>query len=271
MKPEDPGSEITYRHQFKAGNVGDVWKHVALGLLGEAALCGPGPHRVLETHAGAGRYTLDSTGEWTAGIGRLDAAPALPEVLRRYHEAAGRRQVNRGGWYPGSPRFLRNFLRNDDRLTLVELLDEPRRTLQQHFADDPLVQVQGGDGLAVLAHSRIDLAFIDPPYVEPSEWERVSTAAIGATQAGARVAIWYPIKALTRPAGLQNRIRAAGVSALAVDLITGDLEKKKKALAGSGMLVTRPPVGLAQRWAEAAAALGPILAEGPWSVRIQAW
>jgi len=263
---------ITYRHHFKAGNVGDVWKHAALVALLQSLP--PGPRRVLDTHAGAGRYRLDSTGEWTAGIGRLDATPfeGQPLAVQHYRELAGHRQPNRGGWYPGSPRFIRTFLREGDELVLVELLAEPRETLASHFANDPLVTVRDGDGFAALAADRFDLAFIDPPYVERDEWDRVGQAVVAATQRGTRSVVWYPIKALTRPAGLINRIRAAGVPALAVDVITGDLEKKKKALAGSGMLITDPPAGLAARWSEVAAAVAPALAsEGAWSVRVQAW
>ena len=114
--------------------------------------------------------------------------------------------------------------------------------------------------------------FIDPPYLVREEWERVAQATIDATRAGACVALWYPIKALSRPNGLLARLREAGVPTLALDLITGDLAKKKKALAGSGMVITRPPAGLAGRLAEAAAWLGPVLAAGgEWSLRVQAW
>ncbi|MEZ4465515.1 MAG: 23S rRNA (adenine(2030)-N(6))-methyltransferase RlmJ [bacterium] len=146
--------------------------------------------------------------------------------------------------------------------------------LRSLFADDPVVEVVAGDGYAELAARAgdVDLVFVDPPYLVREEWERVAQAAIAATEAGARVALWYPIKALSRPAALHNRLRAAGVPTLAMDLITGDLTKKKKALAGSGMLVTRPPDGLGARWAEAAAWLGPVLAsDGEWSLRVQAW
>ena len=48
-----------YRHQFKAGNVGDVFKHVALCAVARALAADGGPPRtVIETHAGAGRYAL---------------------------------------------------------------------------------------------------------------------------------------------------------------------------------------------------------------------
>ncbi|MCB9546230.1 MAG: 23S rRNA (adenine(2030)-N(6))-methyltransferase RlmJ [Myxococcales bacterium] len=266
--------DITYRHRYKAGNVGDVWKHAALTLLTEALPARP--RRWLETHAGAGRYRLETTGEWTAGIGRVDAAGGdRPASIDRFQALASAwRQPDAGGRYPGSPLFLRPALGDADRLTLVELVEEPLAELRTLFADDAVVEVVAGDGYAELTARAgdVDFVFIDPPYLVREEWERVAQATIDATRAGACVALWYPIKALSRPNGLLARLREAGVPTLALDLITGDLAKKKKALAGSGMVITRPPAGLAGRLAEAAAWLGPVLAAGgEWSLRVQAW
>ena len=64
------------------------------------------PFRVIDTHAGAGRYALTSpqaakTGEWQGGIGRLlgpDAKPLPPDVaqhLQPYLDAVRRRECGR--------------------------------------------------------------------------------------------------------------------------------------------------------------------------------
>ena len=47
-------SEQSYSHRFHAGNVGDLWKHVALLALLRALLKRSEQLRVIETHAGAG-------------------------------------------------------------------------------------------------------------------------------------------------------------------------------------------------------------------------
>src|ERR1700756_4554789 len=76
---------MNYRHAFHAGNIADVLKHVALARilvhLGEKAAA----FRVIDTHAGAGRYDLASeqaarTGEWRDGIGRLWAAELAEDI-----------------------------------------------------------------------------------------------------------------------------------------------------------------------------------------------
>ena len=67
---------LAYRHAFHAGNHADVLKHVVLlQLLRHMALKDKG-FRVVDVHAGAGRYLLDSPqalkkGEFRQGIGRL--------------------------------------------------------------------------------------------------------------------------------------------------------------------------------------------------------
>ncbi len=261
-----------YRHQFHAGNVGDVWKHVALSATVRALAHGP-PLTVLDTHAGAGRYRLGPTGEWTAGIGRLEAlAGPLPPAIARYLElAAGRRVPDRGGTYPGSPAFIAASLRPEDRAALVELVDPVREELARHFPAD----VRGGDGLAVLvemarAGGRL-LAFVDPPYTRREEWGEVGDALLAAHAAhpALHALLWYPIKSLQRPQVLQRRLQQAGVRFAALDLISTPLDLKKKALNGSGVLLVNPPAGLVSDLAATLPVLGPALAtQGEWSARL---
>jgi 23S rRNA (adenine2030-N6)-methyltransferase len=264
--------EFDYRHQFHAGNVGDVWKHLALAAAVRALAEGP-PLTVLDTHAGAGHYRLGPTGEWTAGVGRVDAlTAALPPALARYVElAAGRRVPNRGGDYPGSPAFIAASLRPEDRAVLVELVDPVREALARHFDGE----VRGGDGLAALVElarggDRL-LAFVDPPYTRREEWAEVGDALLAAHAANPRMhaLLWYPIKSLQRPQALQRRLQQAGVRFAALDLVSTPLDLKKKALNGSGVLLVNPPAGVVSDLAACLPVLGPALAtQGEWSARL---
>ena len=76
---------MNYRHAFHVGNFADVVKHAVLVRILEHLRRKPAPFRVIDTHAGAGRYDLSAEeakrgGEWREGIGRLlgarIAAPA---------------------------------------------------------------------------------------------------------------------------------------------------------------------------------------------------
>lgn len=67
---------MNYRHAYHAGNFADVVKHVVLARLVEYLKQKDKAFRLLDTHAGIGRYDLSAseagkTREWKGGIGRL--------------------------------------------------------------------------------------------------------------------------------------------------------------------------------------------------------
>src|ERR1700749_2041675 len=67
---------MNYQHAFHAGNFADVHKHVVLARILEYLRQKPSAFRVIDTHAGCGRYDLfgpeaERTQEWRGGIGRI--------------------------------------------------------------------------------------------------------------------------------------------------------------------------------------------------------
>lgn len=275
------GGEPDYAHHFHAGNVGDVFKHCVLGAWLRALQTGD-PLRVVDTHAGAGMYPLPPSGEWDAGIGRLDALDAgeAPPAVQAYLAAAGdRRTPNKGGLYPGSPAIIRGQLRAEDRLTLVEMADAPREKLASFYAEDAQVEVRGGDGLAVAVEAA-DRAgrlavFVDPSYARKAEWDAVAEAARAVHEANpeASVLVWYPIKSLARPQRLAGAVRDLGAGAT-LDLVSTPLGKQRKALNGSGVLALRPPAGFVEQMSVALPWLGAALANpahGEWTASVRGW
>jgi len=92
---------MNYRHAFHAGNFADVFKHIILARCLEHLKAKPTPFRVIDTHAGIGRYDLsgvraERTGEWRAGIGRLLEA-SLPDGIKALIQALS-------GCHSGNPR-----------------------------------------------------------------------------------------------------------------------------------------------------------------------
>ena len=76
---------MNYRHGFHAGNFADVLKHVVLTRILLHLNAKPTPYRIIDTHAGSGRYDLDSeealrTHEWKDGVARIDRSPLSPAV-----------------------------------------------------------------------------------------------------------------------------------------------------------------------------------------------
>jgi 23S rRNA (adenine2030-N6)-methyltransferase len=77
---------LAYRHAFHSGNHADVLKHVVLVATLRYLHEKPVPLRVIDTHAGAGAYALDSKyatrlDEYRGGIGRLWDARDLPAAV----------------------------------------------------------------------------------------------------------------------------------------------------------------------------------------------
>ena len=78
---------MNYRHAFHAGNFADVIKHIVLARILTYLQDKPAAFRVIDTHAGAGLYDLDSdearrSGEWLTGIARLMQARLSNETIR---------------------------------------------------------------------------------------------------------------------------------------------------------------------------------------------
>ena len=271
---------MNYRHAFHAGNHADVLKHVVLLAMLDALRRKPAPFAVLDTHAGRGRYPLDSgearrTAEAEAGVLRLmDAHSSAPAAMTataidRYCDAL--RVLNPDGplrMYPGSPLLAAHMLRAHDRLACCETQPVEFSALSVLFGRDARVAVHERDGYAAInallplksaaAPIARGLVLIDPPYeAQEAEFDH----AIAALKDGlARwpqgiFMLWYPIKRRRTLHGFLRRalLLPAKNSWLAELLIRPDDSPLR--MNGSGVLVLNPPW---QVDAEVAAAL-PIL------------
>ena len=100
---------LSYRHGFHAGNHADVLKHIALVMLLRILTRKEKPVTVVDTHAGAGMYSLERGfavrhAEFRNGIGVLWARNDLPEPVADYVNLV--RAVNADGvlrHYRGHP------------------------------------------------------------------------------------------------------------------------------------------------------------------------
>jgi len=76
---------MNYRHAYHAGGFADVVKHAVLCRVLMHLREKPAAFRVIDTHAGAGRYDLSGpeagkTQEWRDGIDRLLRAEISPPI-----------------------------------------------------------------------------------------------------------------------------------------------------------------------------------------------
>lgn len=251
---------FSYRHAFHAGNHADVLKHVVLIRLLRHLARKDSPFWVIDTHAGAGLYSLE--GKWAAqrrefadGIGRLWERSDAPEGVADYLESV--RAVNEDGrlrHYPGSPFIALRCLREDDRLRLFELHASEHKVLAANLAQagraalrrTRLLPGDGFQGLEGLLPppTRRALVLVDPSYEDKQDYAR----ALGAVRAAlARFAtgcyaIWYPQVARREPVELVRRLeRLPGVRWLHASLTVRRPSIDGLGLHGSGVFVLNPP------------------------------
>jgi len=247
---------FSYRHGFRAGNHTDVLKHVVLVQMLAYMTAKDKPLWVIDTHAGAGSYSLASsfarkTAEFRSGIGRLWERHDLPAALADYLRQV--RAVNPDGalrTYPGSPQIALQMLRPADRLRLFELHTTEVRILQEHFRGaGRRVAVQAADGFAGLKAllpppSRRGLVLIDPSYEDKADYRRVVDTMSDALQrfATGTYAVWYPLVQRKDAQALPGQLRQlAQGDWLDVWLKVMAPSKDGLGLHGSGLFVFNPP------------------------------
>lgn len=255
---------LNYRHAFHAGNFADLVKHAVLTSV-LARMTGPGgPLTVVDTHAGAGVYDLDSasartSGEAEAGIARLAADAAAPAVFGPLKAAVGRLNPKGGHrLYPGSPRLVADVLGRGGRLVACELRREEADHLRAALKGAP-AEVVCGDGYE-LAVARAKpgqrlLVLIDPPFERPDDYARSAEAAraIVRRNPGAVVVVWLPLKDLETFDGFLRRLEAGRAPrALVVETRLRPLDDPMR-MNGCALVVINPPEGLEP---EATAAAG---------------
>lgn len=268
---------MNYRHAFHAGNHADVLKHLVLARVLAHLRLKPAAFRAIDVFAGLGVYDLASdeagrTGEWTDGIGRLDAPfpDAVEALLAPYRDAIAATRLRHGATtYPGSPAIIREGLRRGDRGIFVELHPEDGEALAELYASDSLTKVMRLDGWTALnalipPPERRGLVLIDPPYEVGGEIARLGTAlskAVAKWPTGTFLA-WYPLK---DHAGIARMIdaldRALTRPALRLDLLVEPPDTPDR-LIGSGLVVVNPPWTLASEAALFMPALSERLARG---------
>lgn len=263
---------FSYRHAFHAGAHPDVLKHTTLIAILRHLTQKDTALTVLDTHAGAGLYRLDSefaetSGEAAEGVVRLRAgksteplAPALQDYLDLLDSfnSKGQSRV-----YPGSPFIIQRLLRAQDKLRLFELHPTDSKTLAANVAQleaDRQVSVLREDGFEGVRKflpppSRRALLLCDPSYELKTDYARVSELVADALKrfATGTYAVWYPIIARPEAHDLPRKLKTLATKAgkpwlhatltvksskLGVD---ADGEVKRPGLTASGMFIINPP------------------------------
>lgn len=273
---------MNYRHAFHAGNFADVHKHAVLARILTHLRQKPAAFRVIDSHAGSGRYDLlaeEATrgGEWREGIGRVwnsgakaEEAPARA-LLAPYLDAIA--ACNPGSdlrTYPGSPLIARHLTRPQDRLIACELEPRAQAQLAATLRGDSRAKALAIDGWTAIGayvppKERRGVVFIDPPFEEASDFTRLSAALSAAYRkwpTGIYVA-WYPIKTREAPDALARRLQRLSIAKILRSELVLQAPAADAGLAGSGLIVVNPPFTLEAELRILLPALGRVLAQAP--------
>jgi len=251
---------MNYRHAYHAGNFADVVKHIILTRIVLYLQRKDQAFRVIDTHAGIGRYDLQGieagkTNEWQGGVGRLVEAKldaAVAELIKPYLDIV--RAENADGamrHYPGSPLIVRHLLRRQDRLVALELHPEDAEMLAEIFAGDIQVRVTELDGwLALGAHlppkEKRGLVLVDPPFEVAGEFDRLVDGLVRAHKrfSGGTFALWYPVKDRQEVRRFVTALHVTGIPKILRTELTIRAPSPEPRLDGTGMIIVNPPYTL---------------------------
>jgi len=245
---------LSYRHSFHAGNHADVLKHVTLSLILDAMNSKDKPYVYLDTHSGAGCYSLRSehakkTSEFSGGIGKVWQAKNPPQDMASYLSVIQR--YNRGnelGYYPGSPLFAKTLMREQDHIVLNEIHPSDAPLLKREFSKDRRAHINQIDGFHLCREKlppqpRRGVLLMDPSYEMPNEYQQTVEAIKNAQKRWetGTFALWYPVVDRENNDWLERKIKqTVQRPTLLVELAMAN-DSKDYGMTASGMIVINPP------------------------------
>ena len=269
---------FSYRHAFHAGSHADILKHLTLIHLVQYLQEKPGALTMVDTHAGAGIYSLQDgfstvSKEADGGIFRLmqyvetckHANTPIPESIQEYLKYIEAENVEgQLTTYPGSPFILARLLRPQDRLKLFELHPKEIDILRHNIGElkqSKQIDIYAENSFARLKGllpppSRRGLVLIDPSYEDKQDYRYLEAAMEEALQRFATgcYAIWYPVLSRRESAALPDRLKKIAAehkrSWLHTELRVENAPGERR-LQASGMFIFNPPWTLEKHLAQA--------------------
>ena len=252
---------LSYRHAFHAGNHADVLKHFVLMQVIDHTTQKDKPFWYIDTHAGAGQYSLDAgyatqNAEYESGIAKLWNANDLPQALLNY--VGFIKSLNQPSnpksaklkMYPGSPLCAQALLRPDDRMRLFELHPSDFEILLENFrGHQRTVKVDVANGFAGIKAilpppTRRAVILIDPPYEEKQDYQRVVDMIKDSLQrfATGTYMIWYPLLQRPEPNQMVGKLKELNLKSwMNVSLTVQEPAIEGFGMFGSGLFIINPP------------------------------
>jgi 23S rRNA (adenine2030-N6)-methyltransferase len=246
---------LSYRHAFHAGNHADVLKHYVLHAVLAYFNQKDKPYWVIDTHAGAGMYQLNSefaskNAEFSTGIARLLNATNRPTSVDDYVQTV--MSFNQPATllaYPGSPMIAAHQVRTGDKLRLFELHPSDFKLLSENIPPSRQTQVDMQDGFKGIKAclpppTKRAVVLIDPPYEVKDDYQHVVHCIQDSLKrfSTGTYLIWYPLLQRTGPELMVQQLHALGIQNwLDVRLTVQQPSTEGYGMHGSGMFVINPP------------------------------
>jgi 23S rRNA (adenine2030-N6)-methyltransferase len=245
------------RQAFQAGKFADVFKHAVLVRVLLHLRSKEAPFRVIDTHAGIGRYDLSGdeasrTAEWHGGIGRLFANPldgAAGELIEPYLALV--RGENSGGglkYYSGSPVIALSLCRAQDRMVFCELHSEDFSALRHAIGGDLRVKTMEVDGWTALKaylppKERRGVVLVDPAFEAPGEFGRLANGVAEAHKrwATGTYLLWYPLKDREAVRAFERRIAGLQIPKILRAGIDIGAQPQTDSLHACALIIVNPP------------------------------
>jgi 23S rRNA A2030 N6-methylase RlmJ len=230
---------MEYDHSRKAGNRGDVWKHLVLVALADVIPVLSDTCYYVDCHAGAPEHELRPGGEWERGVG--DAIQKVPSDCRYCEIASAWLRSNK---YPAAWVFIVSILAKRFTRVHAALFDTADQVAGKYpptsslgIPSNVVVEFTHADGFAAAQRvCKADLIFIDPPFYPDAEadWKASTAVCQELAQRGLPFVVWYPFYWPTKP---QHFVSATGCAAWEVSW-TPRGSKPSQNLKGCGMLIS---------------------------------
>lgn len=266
---------LSYRHAFHAGNHADVLKHYVLGLVLSHAKLKDKPFWYIDTHAGAGMYSLQEgyaaqNAEYENGIAKLMNAQNLPESLADFvTQIKSFNHSDLMKLYPGSPSIAQDLLRADDKMRLFELHPNDCKLLIENFKGQgrqTRIEMQDGfEGIKACLPPppRRAVVLIDPPYEDKQDYQRVVKCIKDSLTrfATGTYIVWYPLLQRPEPLEMVEALRKLiPANWLNVSMTIETPSVEGFGMYGSGLFIINPPWTLPETLTESIPVLTQLLA-----------
>ena len=252
---------LSYRHAFHAGNHADVLKHFVLMQTLAYYTQKNKPFWYIDTHAGAGMYSLDigfatQNAEYETGIAKLWQANDLPSELANYVgyikslNQPSNPKTAKLQLYPGSPICAQALMREDDKIRLFELHPSDFDILRENFRGETRqTRIDMSNGFAGIKAilpppARRAVVLIDPPYEEKQDYNRVVDMLKESLQrfATGTYIIWYPLLQRAEPEQMIEKLKALNLKDwMNVSLTVQSPAMDGFGMFGSGLFIVNPP------------------------------